>query len=93
MAVKFTSGDLLKASAQYIAQGVVEGNQEGLGTGLALKISRKWPQAQSAFKKHARGGRFKGGSVWVFPPEEGQPGIIYLATQPDMYHAIMYYLR
>lgn len=41
--IEFTSGDLLQSQTQYIAQGVAEGNQEGLGTGLALKISKRWP--------------------------------------------------
>ncbi len=91
--IEFTSGDLLQAIEQYIAQGVAEGNQEGLGTGLALKISKRWPDVQSAFKKYARSGRFRGGEIWVCPPAEGRPGVIYLATQPDMYHAILAYLR
>ena len=91
--IEFTSGDLLQSDAQFIAQGVAEGNQEGLGTGLALKISKRWPDIQNAFKKQARSGAFKGGNIWICPPEEGRPGIIYLATQPDMYHATMSYLR
>lgn len=91
--ITFESGDLLQASEEYIAQGVAEGDQEGLGTGLAFKISRRWPAAQSAFKRHCRSGMFTGGSLWVFPPTESNPGIIYLATQPDMYHATMPYLR
>lgn len=91
--IDFISGDLLQSEAGYIAQGVAEGNQEGLGTGLALKISKRWPAAQSAFKKHARSGTFKGGNIWVCPPNDNQPGIIYLATQPDMYHATITYLR
>lgn len=91
--IKFTSGDLLQATSQYIAQGVAEGNQEGLGTGLALKISKRWPEVQSAFKKHARSGSFRGGSLWVCAPTEGRPGVVYLATQPDMYHATVTYLR
>jgi O-acetyl-ADP-ribose deacetylase (regulator of RNase III) len=91
--IRFIGGDLLKADQQYIAQGVAEGNQEGLGTGLALKISRKWPDAQSAFKKHARLGRFRGGSIWVYLPSGTAPGFVYLATQPDMYHATLPFLR
>ena len=91
--ISFVSGDVLQANEQYIAQGVAEGNQEGLGTGLALKISTRWPEAQSAFKRHCRSGMFTGGSLWVFPPTLKTPGIIYLATQPDMYHATMPYLR
>ncbi|MFN3150959.1 macro domain-containing protein [Bremerella sp.] len=91
--IEFTSGDLLQSDAQYIAQGVAEGNQEGLGTGLALKISKRWPDVQSAFKKHARSGTFKGGKIWISPPGNDHPGIVYLATQPDMYHATLSYLR
>lgn len=83
----------MQTKAAYIAQGVAEGNQEGLGTGLALKISKKWPDAQVAFKKYARGGSFKGGKLWVYESGTNEPGIIYLATQPDMYHATVSYLR
>jgi O-acetyl-ADP-ribose deacetylase (regulator of RNase III) len=91
--ITFTAGDLLQTGQAYIAQGVAEGNQEGLGTGLALKISRKWPDVQAAFKRHARSGRFRGGDLWACPPADGRPGVIYLATQPDMYHAKLPYLR
>ncbi len=91
--ISFVSGDILQANEQYIAQGVAEGNQEGLGTGLALKISTRWPAAQSAFKRHCRSGAFTGGSLWAFAPTDSTPGIIYLATQPDMYHATLPYLR
>ena len=91
--IRFVSGDLLAAKEDYIAQGVAEGNQEGLGTGLAHKISKKWPDVQAAFKRYARSGRFRGGELWISPPEEGRPGVIYLATQPDMYHATLPYLR
>ena len=41
----------------------------------------------------ARSGRFKGGTIWVYEAVPGSPGIVYLATQPDMYHATMSYLR
>lgn len=91
--LKFVSGDLLQTDAHYIAQGVAEGNQEGLGTGLAFKISKKWPKVQTAFKNHARSGRFKGGDAWLVDACEEHPGVIYLATQPDMYHATLPYLR
>lgn len=91
--IEFVSGDLLKAPEDYIAQGVAEGNQEGLGTGLALEISKRWPEVQSRFKRHARSGRFKGGTIWVCEPADGRPGVVYLATQPDMYHATVPYLR
>ena len=91
--VRFTKGDLLKARESYIAQGVAEGNQEGLGTGLAHKISAKWPDVQKAFKRYARTGRFIGGSLWACEPVAGRPGFLYLAAQPDMYHATIPYLR
>lgn len=91
--IKFVAGDILLAKENYLAQGVAEGNQEGLGTGLAYKISSKWPQVQKQFKKHARSGKFRGGSIWVCAPDKDCPGFIYLATQPDMYHATMPYLR
>ena len=53
----------------------------------------KWPEVQAAFKRHARSGRFRGGDIWVCPAADGRPGVIYLATQPDMYHATLPYLR
>lgn len=91
--IEFVAGSLLDAPEQYIAQGVAEGNQEGLGTGLALKISRRWPDVQIAFKKHVRSRKFAGGDIWVLEPASGRPGFVYLATQPDMYHATLVYLR
>lgn len=89
----FISGDLLTAKEDYIAQGVAEGNQEGLGTGLAFQISSRWPEVQSKFKKHARQGNFKGGEILVIEPTAKTPGFVYMATQPDMYHAKLNYLR
>jgi len=91
--ISFVAGDLLASSETYIAQGVAEGNQEGLGTGLAFKISRRWPDVQAAFKKYARSGSFTGGDIWTLAPAADRPGFVYMATQPDMYHATMPYLR
>ncbi|MEP9386689.1 macro domain-containing protein [Mesorhizobium sp. KR9-304] len=91
--ISFVAGDLLAGNEAYTAQGVAEGNQEGLGTGLALKISRRWPEVQVAFKKQARSGNFSGGDIWTLKPGPGRPGFVYMATQPDMYHATMPYLR
>lgn len=87
--IEFVSGDLLRAREHYIAQGVATGSQEGLGTGLALKISARWPQPQRKFKKHTRLHPFEGGDLFVVQPIENQPGIIYIATQPDRYHATL----
>lgn len=91
--LRFTAGDILKAKQHYIAQGVATGRQEGLGTGLALKISKRWPEVQVAFKKHTRSRKFGGGDIFVVPRSDERPGVVYLATQPDMVHATMGYLR
>ena len=37
--IKYISGDILQSKDEYIAQGVAVGSQEGLGTGLAFKLS------------------------------------------------------
>lgn len=89
----FVSGDLLQALTQYIAHGVATGSQEGLGTGLALKISTKWPDVQQRFKKYTRSSKFEGGDLCVIPPSPTHPGVIYIATQPDMYHATTTFLN
>ena len=91
--IKFVSGNILTATTGYIAHGVAEGNQEGLGTGLALKISTKWPDVQSLFKKNARSGKFKVGNICVCEPNDFRSGFVYLATQKNMYHANVPYLR
>ena len=64
-----------------------------MGTGLALKISTKWADAQKQFKKFTFNNKFEGGDIFVAPPEENRLGIIYIATQPDMYHATLPFLN
>ncbi|HEX9998085.1 MAG TPA: macro domain-containing protein [Abditibacterium sp.] len=91
--IEFTGGDLLQATTPFIAQGVATGSQEGLGTGLALKISKKWPDAQQQFKKFTRSNPFEGGDVFLIVATAERPGIIYIATQPDMYHATLSFLN
>lgn len=91
--IKWISGDILQTTTQFLAQGVAVGSQEGLGTGLAMKISVKWSDAQKQFKKFTRNNKFEGGNLFVVSPEENRPGIIYIATQPDMYHAVLPYLN
>ena len=91
--IKFVSGDILRSSAKYIGHGVATGTQEGLGTGLALKISTRWPDAQKHFKQFARGNKFQGGDLFVVSPSRNRPGIIYIATQPDMYEASLSFLN
>jgi O-acetyl-ADP-ribose deacetylase (regulator of RNase III) len=91
--LEFVSGNLLDAKTQYVAQGVATDSQEGLGTGLALKISTRWADVQQQFKRFTRNNSFSGGDVFAVPPNEGRPGVIYIATQPDMYHATLSYLN
>lgn len=91
--IKFISGDILQTTAKYLAQGVAVGSQEGLGTGLALKISTKWADAQKLFKKYTFNNKFDGGDIFVAAPTEARLGIIYIATQPDMYHAVLPFLN
>ena len=52
--IKYISGDILQSKDEYIAQGVAIGSQEGLGTGLAFKLSSKFPEIQKLFKKYTR---------------------------------------
>jgi O-acetyl-ADP-ribose deacetylase (regulator of RNase III) len=91
--IKFVSGDILQTKSVYLAQGVAIESQEGMGTGLALKISAKWPDAQKHFKQFTRSQRFQGGDIFVVRPTKSRPGIIYIATQPDMYQASISYVN
>jgi O-acetyl-ADP-ribose deacetylase (regulator of RNase III) len=81
--IKFISGDILHATSQYIATGVTTGTQENPGTGLALKISSKWPDAQKHLRQFARGNKFLGGDLFVVAPARNRPGIIYIAIQGE----------
>ena len=87
--IKFVSGDILRTTSEYLAHGVATDFQEGPGTGLALKISSKWPEAQKHFRQFTRGNKFQGGDLFVVAPARNRPGIIYIATQPDMSHATL----
>ena len=91
--IKFVSGDILQTRSAYIAQGVANDSLEGMGTGLALRISLKWPEAQKHFKQFTRSQSFQGGDIFVVAPAKNRPGIIYIATQPDMYHASASFLN
>ena len=90
---RYLTGNIFDTKCRFIAHGVATGSQEGMGTGLALKISRKWQDAQKLFKKYTRNHKFKGGDLFVVEPTSERPGIIYIATQPDMYRAKLSYLR
>ena len=37
--INYISGDILTTEDEWLVQGVAAGSQEGLGSGLALKIS------------------------------------------------------
>ena len=91
--IAFVRGDIFQTTTDYLAHGVAVGTQEGLGTGLALKLSTKWPEVQQSFKKYTRTHSFTGGALCVIAPTLDRPGVIYIATQPDMYHATISYLN
>ncbi|MCU1266742.1 MAG: Appr-p processing protein [Acidobacteria bacterium] len=81
--IKFVSGDVLRATSQYIVTGVTTGTQENPGAGLAARISSKWPDAQKHLRQFARGNKFLGGDLFVVAPAKNRPGIIYIATQGE----------
>ncbi|HJG12524.1 MAG TPA: macro domain-containing protein, partial [Bacteroides xylanisolvens] len=91
--IKYISGDILQSKDEYIAQGVAVGSQEGLGTGLAFKLSSQFPEIQKLFKKYTRNTKFQAGDMFIGEIKGFSPGIIYIATQPDMYHAELTYLN
>ena len=65
--IKYISGDILQSKDEYIAQGVAVGSQEGLGTGLAFKLSSQFPEIQKLFKKYTRNTKFQCSSkIWRF---------------------------
>ncbi len=91
--IELVSGDILQCKCEFLAHGVAVGSQEGLGTGLALKISRKWPDVQKQFKKFTLNHKFSGGDLFVSEPGQSSPRVIYIATQPDMYRASLSFLN
>jgi O-acetyl-ADP-ribose deacetylase (regulator of RNase III) len=91
--IKLVSGDILRTTSEYLAHGVAIGSQESPGTGLALKISSRWPEVQKHFRQFTRGNKFQGGDLFVVAPARNRPGVIYIATQPDLYHATLPFLN
>lgn len=89
--IKYISGDILQSKAEYIAQGVAVGSQEGLGAGLALKLSSRFPEIQKLFKKYTRNNKFQAGDVFVGEIKDFSDK--HIATQPDMYRAELPYLN
>jgi O-acetyl-ADP-ribose deacetylase (regulator of RNase III) len=91
--IKLSTGDILRTTSEYLAHGVATDSQEGMATGLAAKISSRWPEAQKHFRQFTRGNKFQGGDLFVVAPTRNRPGIIYIATQPDMYQASLPFLN
>lgn len=91
--IKIVAGDILRTTSEYLAHGVAIGSQEEMGTGLALRISSKWPEAQKHFRQFSRGNKFQGGDLFVVAPGRNRPGIVYIATQPDMYDASLSFVN
>jgi O-acetyl-ADP-ribose deacetylase (regulator of RNase III) len=91
--IKIVAGDILRTTSEYLAHGVASGAEEGIGTGLALRISSKWPEAQKHLRQFSRGNKFQGGDLFVVAPGRNRPGIIYIATQPDMYDASLSFVN
>lgn len=48
--IKYISGDILQSKDEYIAQGVAVGSQEGLGTGLAFKLSSQFLKSKNSLR-------------------------------------------
>jgi O-acetyl-ADP-ribose deacetylase (regulator of RNase III) len=84
--IKFIAGDILRAPSQYIAIDVATDSEEGMFTGLAMKVSSKWPDVQRHFKQFTRGNKFQGGELFVVSPGKNRPGIIYIAIQPYLHN-------
>lgn len=90
--IKFVSGDILRTTSEYLAHGVAT-SQEEVAQGLALKISSRWPEVQRHFRQFTRGNKFQGGDLFVVAPARNRPGVIYIATQPDLYQATLPFLN
>jgi O-acetyl-ADP-ribose deacetylase (regulator of RNase III) len=78
--IKFISGDILRANAEFIALGVVTGAPEGVGGGAAAKVSSKWPEVQKHLRQFTRGNKFQGGDLFVVAPGKNRPGVIFIAA-------------
>ena len=81
--IEFVSGEFFKQLQNIYARFAV-GSQEGLGTGLALKISTKWTDAQKQFKKYTFNNKFEGSNIFVTLPTRRSSGN-YLYCNPTRY--------
>lgn len=80
--IKFISGDILRANAEFVALGVATGAPEGVGAagGAAAKVSSKWPEVQKHLRQFTRGNKFQGGDLFVVAPGKNRPGVIFIAA-------------
>jgi hypothetical protein len=62
------------------------------GTGLALKISTKWPDAK-AFQAVRAQQQIQGGDLFVVAPARNRPGVIYIATSRTVYGGSLSFLN
>ena len=92
---KFISGDILRASSEFIALDVATGAPEGGGAagGAAQKLSSKWPEVQKHLRQFARGNKFQGGDLFVVAPGKNRPGVIFIAARTDAEHASLSFLN
>ena len=91
--IKFISGDILRANAEFIALGVVTGAPEGGGRGAAAKVSSKWPEVQQHLRQFTRGNKFQGGDLFVVAPGKNRPGVIFMAALSDAEHVSVSFLN
>jgi O-acetyl-ADP-ribose deacetylase (regulator of RNase III) len=91
MTVRFLEGDMLQAKTDVLAHGVAAHTIEDMGTGIAKAINERWPGSFREFKKLRRSQGFKPGEAIVC--NGTTPAIAYLATQPDLYHAEVRFVR
>ena len=80
--IKFISGDILRANAEFVALGVATGEPAGDGAkgSVAAKVSSKWPEVQKHLRQFTRGTKFQGGDLFVVAPGKNRPGVIFIAA-------------
>ncbi|HZH29171.1 MAG TPA: hypothetical protein VEY11_00125 [Pyrinomonadaceae bacterium] len=93
--IKFITGDILRANAEFIALGVVTGAPEGGGErgSAAAKVSSKWPEVQQHLRQFTRGNKFQGGDLFVVAPGKNRPGVIFIAALSDAEHVSASFLN
>lgn len=87
----YIQGDIFLSPEEVIAHGVAQQDIEDMGTGIAKDLRAIWPQSYECFKKFRRNHSFNTGEIFL--DDSNNPMIAYLATQPDLYHAEIPYIR